>query len=271
MYLPGPVNDALYLFKSGLRAHSIFSNSGVFGFGFALPPLNAVCVQVPIELKSLLRANFHKDGGRAADLTEPAEIRHLQEAVCNYMTVCHVLWPFDYAPLVILRVLIENRWGEAAGADMRERVGLVSKFFNDVVSDNSGRAVRGEPPLDYEKTRAKWARAVELAFPQLGYIQAMASGAGPVKQATGGARPPGNGGKPAGSRPPGGGSGNPRAMHNGRAVCFQFNQREGCKRQRGAQDACRDPTGTLYAHYCNFFDKRRGAHCLAMHPRCANH
>ena len=234
-------------------------------------------VQVPLELKALLRANFHKDGGKAAELAEPAEIRHLQEAVCNYMTVSHVLWPFDYAPLVLLRVLIENRWGEAAGGDMRERVALVSKFFNDVVSENSGRAVRGEPPLDYEKTRGKWARAVELAFPQLSYLNSAttaAGGGGGSQQARQGQRPGGNGtggGKPGGSRPPGGGSGNPRAMHNGRAVCFQFNQREGCKRQRGAQDACRDPTGTLYAHYCNFFDKRKGAHCLAMHPRCANH
>ncbi len=127
-------------------------------------------MQVPIELKALLRANFHKDGGKTSNLAEPAEIRHLREAVVNYMTVNHVLWPFDYGPLVILRVLVKNRWGKAAGADMRERVHLVSRFFNEVVSENSGRAVRGEPPLDYEKVRGKWARQVKTTYPQLGYL-----------------------------------------------------------------------------------------------------
>ena len=224
----------------------------------------------------MLRSNFHKDGGKTADMTELAELRHLQEAVCNYMTACHVLWPFDYAPLVILRILVENRWGEAAGADMRERVALVSKFFNEVVSENSGRAVRGEPPLDYERARAKWNRVVELSFPQLGYVTQAANVAGPSGAgARTGGRPGGGGnGRPAtDGRSAGGsaGSGNPRAMHNGRAVCFQFNQRDGCKRQRGANDACRDPAGRLYAHYCNHYDKKKGMHCLAMHPRCANH
>ena len=221
--------------------------------------------QVPIELKMLLRSNFHKDGGKGADLAEPAEVRHLQEAVCNYLTACHVLWPFDYGPLVILRVLIENRWGEAAGGDMRERVGLVTKFFNEVVGENSGRAVRGEPPLDYEKARAKWGRQVELAFPQLGFLAGAGQQAG-AKAAKAGkeARSAAAAGKP-------GMSSGPRAVHNGRPVCFAFNLREGCKRQRGAADACKDQNGKLFAHYCNNFDRAKGAHCLAMHPRCANH
>ncbi len=224
-------------------------------------------------MKALLRANFHKDGGRTSDLAEPAEIRHLQEAVVNYMTVNHVLWPFDYGPLVILRVLVENRWGEAAGADMRERVHLVSRFFNEVVSENSGRAVRGEPPLDYEKVRGKWTRQVETTYPQLGYL--VSSGPGPAasqpgapagKQPSKGKSAQGQGG--SGSKD----SGNvPRAMQSGRPVCYAFNQREGCKRQRGAIDACRDASGKLYAHYCNFYDKSRKAHCLAVHPRCAMH
>jgi len=205
----------------------------------------------------LLRSNFHKDGGKGGDLAEPAEVRHLQEAVCNYMTVCHVLWPFDYGPLVIFRVLVENRWGEAAGADMRERVGLVTRFFNEVVSDNSGRAVRGEPPLEYEKVRAKWSRQVELSFPQLSFLKAKAGRDGRDSRGQQGA------GK--------GGLNTPRAMHNNRLVCYAFNQKDGCKRPRGAADACKDANGKLFAHYCNNFDRVKGTHCLAMHPRCANH
>lgn len=197
-------------------------------------------------------------------------MRQLQEAVCNYMTVQHLLWPFDHGPHVILRVLIECRWGEAAGNDMKERVNLVSRFFNEVVSDNSGRAVRGEPPLDYEKVRAKWARVIETSFPQLSFLGASGSGS------TGGAGQPKQQGKNSrDGKAQGGGdnraAGPPRAVHNGRLVCFSFNQRDGCKRPRGAYDACKDANGRLYAHYCNHYDKGRRAHCLAMHPRSANH
>jgi len=165
--------------------------------------------------------------------------------------------------LVILRVLVENRWGEAAGGDMRERVGLVTRFFNEVVGDNSGRAVRGEPPLDYEKARARWTRQVELAFPQLGFLGGGATAAGGK-----GARPAKDGAAGASGKT---GGAAPRATQNGRPVCFAYNQKEGCKRQRGAHDACRDAAGKLYAHYCNFYDRVKAAHCLAMHARCANH
>jgi hypothetical protein len=236
-------------------------------------------VQVPIELKMLLRANFHKDGGKSTDMAEPAEVRHIQEAVCNYLTISQVLWPFDYGPLVILRILVESRWGEAAGADMRERVGLVSRFFNEVVSDNSGRAVRGEPPLDYERARAKWTRLVEVTFPQLGYVAAAAAGAGAGGAAgtSGGGAGRGKGGSRGGaggkgSAAAGRGSGTaPMATHNGRLVCFSFNSIGGCKRTQAARDACKDASGKQYAHYCNFLDKARNVFCLAMHPRCANH
>jgi len=229
--------------------------------------------QVPIELKMLLRANFHKDGGKGGDMAEPAEVRHIQEAVCNYLTVSQVLWPFDYGPLVIMRVLVENRWGEAAGADMRERVSLVSRFFNEVASDNSGRAVRGEPPLDYEKARAKWTRLVEVTFPQLGYVAAAAATAGTGSGGAGRGRGGGRGGaagRGAGAAGRGGGTG-PVAMHSGRLVCFSFNSVAGCKRQQAARDACKDVAGKHYAHYCNYLDKTRNVFCLQMHPRCANH
>jgi len=231
-------------------------------------------VQVPIELKMLLRANFHKDGGKSSEMAEPAEVRHLQEAVTNYLTVSQVLWPFDYGPLVILRILVENRWGEAAGADMRERVSLVSRFFNEVVSDNSGKAVRGEPPLEYEKARAKWARLVEMSFPQLGFAHpAGTAGAAATPSASSRGRGTGRGGGSsrgaAGGRTGGGSA--PAATHNGRLVCFNFNSAGGCKRQQAARDACKDAAGKQYAHYCNFLDKARNQYCLAMHPRCANH
>jgi hypothetical protein len=72
----------------------------------------------------------------------------------------------------------------------------------------------------------------------------------------------------------GGGSGGlntPKAIHKGRLVCFNFNQASGCGRKQGAPDACVDRKGTLYAHYCNFFDRNTGKHCFAQHPRIQFH
>ena len=57
------------------------------------------------------------DGARAKepDLT----VQQLQEAVVNYAVVLHALWPSDYSALVILRVLVEAKWGDVANTDTR--------------------------------------------------------------------------------------------------------------------------------------------------------
>jgi len=53
---------------------------------------------------------------------------------------------------------------------------LCYRFFNEVVRDNSGRAVRGEPPLDFEKARAKWQRIVASVCPQSSFISSAITG-----------------------------------------------------------------------------------------------
>ena len=55
--------------------------------------------------------------------------------------------------------------GAAAGNNEKARVALVRKFFDEKVRDNSGRAVRQEPPLAYEEAKAKWARVLENVLP----------------------------------------------------------------------------------------------------------
>ena len=218
-----------------------------------------------------LRANFHRDSSRT-EISEPVDVRHLQEAVTNFMTASHALWPFDFGPLVILRVLVEQRWGDIASSDTKARVALVSRFFNEVASENSGRAVRGEPPLDYEQVKAKWARCTEGFFPMqsaLGGTQVVPTSAGGSGSGNNGNRSAQRPAQPAGRARPA--NTTPRAIHNGRLVCFNYNQRQGCTRQQASRDACKDSAGRSYAHYCNFYDKARGGFCLAMHPRCMNH
>ena len=114
--------------------------------------------QVPVELDLFTKTVAEKDCF--------ASMR-LQQGVINYAIGMHAIWPTDYSPLVIMKVLAENRWGEAVAEDEKTRTDLVKKFFNEVIRENSGRAVRGEPPLDYEQCRAKWSRTLELSFPKL--------------------------------------------------------------------------------------------------------
>ena len=229
--------------------------------------------QVPVELCMLHGANFTKVKSSQEDKgnwSEPAEVRQLQVAVLNYATVMQILWPFDYGPLVLMRVLIESRWGETGGGNEKSRIQLVSRFFNEVVKENSGRAVRGEPPVDFERARSKWSRLVgENTLPGGG-----GAPPGEAKQSQAGS------GSRQFQRQGGGGGGNgaangglriPKVLHNNRPLCFGYNQASGCGRKPGASDACKDYKGSLFAHYCNYFDRSTGQHCLRQHPRVQFH
>ena len=115
--------------------------------------------RVSVSLGMLYKANAARDSRAESQvLVEPTEVCYLQEAVLNYPVILNALWPLDYAGFVIMRVLVEAKWGEVVGENKKERVALVKKFFDDTVKDNSGRAVRDEPPLDYEEVKTKWVR-----------------------------------------------------------------------------------------------------------------
>jgi len=85
------------------------------------------------------------------DKTPDLSIQQLQEAIVNFAVVLHALWPSDYSALVILRVLVEAKWGEVAGNDNKKRCKLVREFFNDIHKSNSGRAIHRQHPLEYEQ------------------------------------------------------------------------------------------------------------------------
>ena len=136
--------------------------------------------RVPITLDMLYKGNAGKEmKAEKGDWLEPTEVRHLQEAVLNYTVLLNAIWPLDYAGFVISRVLTESGWGLAAGNNEKARVGLVRRFFDEVSRENSGRAVREEPPLAYDEARAKWVKVLEGAFPNLSIL-----GTGPLMTAS---------------------------------------------------------------------------------------
>jgi hypothetical protein len=226
--------------------------------------------RVPIELEGLLK--------------DCKDAKQMQMAVFNYVAVLRSLHPIDYGGLVILRVLIEAAWGENLGSE-KQRMTVMKKFFEDVVKENSGRAVRKEVPLDYEQAKVKWTKAVTAVFPQLTmfpYVQQLPAGAGRQDGAgsTSGvtARGQKSGGRGgfAGNFGGGahGGSQRTPARFNGLPVCFPFNSREGCKRPPQGNKACKDGSN-VFAHVCNFYIKgvagQQDRHCLGGHSRVGNH
>jgi hypothetical protein len=232
--------------------------------------------QVPVELDAFVRSGYLKGG----------ELCHVwvQLGLLNYATLMHAIWPMDYTPLVLMRVLAECKWGEAAGGDRKSQMELVKKFFNDVSKENSGRAVRGEAPLDYAQCRARWTKTLESLYPQLAILGGGAKAAAPAAGAGGAAgsgrqQSGGKGAARTAGAASGGGSGagnggglrTPQARSNGLLVCYSYNQAEGCSRDKQGPNACKDKNGNVYAHCCNWWDVRAGKHCLKQHPRTGTH
>jgi hypothetical protein len=220
--------------------------------------------------------------GEKLPWVEATEVQQLQESVLNYATALHAIWPQDYAGLVIMRVLVEAKWGEVARDDEKKRVALVKKFFGDTVRENCSRAVRDEPPLDYEQTKTKWTRVVENMFPQFSVLGGMSflanlrSSDKPNTQAKAAGGNGGNNNKLAAGRGGRGGGGNtgnrgPAPQVSGLSVCYGFNTMQGCGRTKQGQHACIDAKGVAFAHYCNWWDTNSKKFCLQPHPRTSVH
>jgi len=187
-----------------------------------------------VKLAMFYKANAGRDKKEEkSEWEQPSEVRHLQEAVLNYVTILRQLWPYDYGGLVIMRVLVEEKWGEVTGSEDKARVKLVSKFFDDVVKENSGRAVRDQPPLEHDEVKKKWSRTVEDMFPNLTVLGLLAK-AKTQQSATGGQQKQGGSGAAktrgrgrGGATPGVGGVARQTAMLGGLSVCYAYNTATG--------------------------------------------
>ena len=233
--------------------------------------------RVPITLDMLYKGNATRDGRADRDRAwvEPSEVRHLQEAVLNYAVILNALWPLDYAGFVILRVLVEARWGETGSDNEKQRIQLVRKFFDDVVKDNSGRAVREEPPLDYETAKTRWIRTLESLFPSLSLMSLnpgmLLAKTEKQQQASDKNKRSDKAGGRSAKKKQTTGSKRQGAALNGVPCCYSFNSLAGCKRAIVKANVCKDEAGVHYAHACNHLDSATKKHCLQYHPRPGNH
>jgi hypothetical protein len=244
--------------------------------------------RVPVEIDMFLKGSVVKGNEKAAEVLE---IKRLQVAVANYAAVMQVLWPTDFSPAVIGRVLMEARWGEGLGDD-RLRSNVVKRFFGEMVRENCGRAVRRQLPLVYKEAKEKWSQVLEAVCPQLcGAASRWATGGASVSGLTAAAvaaagasqgqgQSAGNVGRGQGQNKKGNNQGfafgrnrpaRPPAMASGVAVCYGFNSNTSCKRMMASLHTCTDGKNNVFAHACNHGDAASGRYCLANHPRVANH
>ena len=62
---------------------------------------------------------------------DPASMAEVTESLVNYMTALHQLWPYKY------------KWVNMSN-NLREKVSVITTYFNTVMQDNAGRSVRGD-------------------------------------------------------------------------------------------------------------------------------
>jgi hypothetical protein len=225
------------------------------------------------------------------------EVKHVEEAIQNFVAVLRHLHPADYSGLVAMRVMSESGWGESFGGSVKERVAILRKFFDELMKENSGRAVRGDPPLGCEQSRSRWARLVAASCPQLsmmsvggGQIVMFNAGGNATGQAAakggagrGGGQAGGGGSAGVGGGAGAGGQASQRsgvasqrtpARFNGMPVCFGFNSKNGCRRGPPGASFCTEGT-FRFAHVCNLFIKGTGgkpdSHCFGHHSRAGSH
>jgi hypothetical protein len=192
-------------------------------------------------------------------------VADVMEAITNMGDVLGDLWPLDNTPRVLMRVLIQYKFGANVADSEPDRCKIIAEFCDGVLRENASRAVGRLPPLSFRQAKERWTDAVERFVPA---GRAVRDG-GKGQQGFGG-----GGGGGAGGKQPGGNAARSRGakfMFNGKlvGVCFDFN-RGACNR-KAAACGCEDRKGIVYAHVCNFFVTNANKYCLAGHPRVGSH
>jgi hypothetical protein len=82
-----------------------------------------------------------------------ADRQQLEEALINYGSLNHALWPYDYTIFPMWRVLCDAKWGAVATNDEKKQSELVIEYFNSMLADNCSRAVHSQYPAAFEQVK----------------------------------------------------------------------------------------------------------------------
>ena len=197
---------------------------------------------------------------------EPSSLAEFTEALVNYMVALQQLWPLDPTALIMLRLINQYKWISVAN-ELREKIAVLSGFFNAVLEENRGRAVRNETILDFKEQEdvlksALTAHNLPCSIPTSRFAKPeqdmFAKNKFKPSQTGQFAFTPGRRDRPQPSRP--------RAQSNGLGVCYAFNNGS-CRGVPSASGCKNVNTNRELAHVCNVYVDSKSAFCLEKHPR----
>jgi len=179
------------------------------------------------------------------------------------------LWPLDPTARLLHRLYIEYEFAASYGANEAERCRLMEEFADDILRESASRGNRNKAPLAYRQLRERWRDCAEKKRITPSTTKQNTTGGSTNNSGSSGQAQ--KSGKPS-SKPGRGGSQQKgtTAKFGGNSVCFLYNSRKACCPRTAKPGGCDDGRGGIYAHMCNY-EQAPGQHCLAAHPRHANH
>ena len=215
---------------------------------------------------------------------DPCSLAEVTDSILNYITILHQLWPLDPTGTIMLRVINKYKWINVA-TDLKDKVSVITAFFNAVLQDNAGRSVREETILSFKEQE----EIMKLSLTAHNLPNSVPTGRIPRHDQDQGNRgkrfsninpPPSNQsynstnnrnnsgryntGNHVNGKRPNNPNTRPRASFNNLGVCYSYNN-DNCKNP-SSQHGCKNGNRDL-AHVCNVWVEAQKSFCLANHPR----
>lgn len=188
--------------------------------------------------------------------TDPSSVGQVQEAIINFACALQMVWPQDATALIMLRILIKFKW--LVAAEDSKRASIITKFFNNVCSQNANRACNRECPISFreQEETLKSILAMNNIRPEVPLDNF-------AQRPTGSNKAQGKAGSQVNSK-----SSKTAKSKDGKPVCYAYNDATGntCQNKQDGS-GCRRADGLQLAHVCNLFDKSKKEYCLGAHPR----
>ena len=141
-----------YWVHSILIPFLIFDTPFLIRGGGLLSARNDLCRRRPAAGAKVGWSEKHKNANLdRMQNSEAGSTREMVEGLLNYMAVLHMIRPWDFGGLVMLRVLHEVAFFGPSARTAKEQKELVKEFCEDVMQKNCRRAITGEHPLTYRQ------------------------------------------------------------------------------------------------------------------------
>lgn len=212
---------------------------------------------------------------------DPCSLAEVTDSILNYITILHQLWPLDPTGTIMLRVINKYKWINVA-TDLKDKVSVITAFFNAVLQDNAGRSVLEETILSFKEQE----EIMKLSLTAHNLPNSVPTGRIPrhdQDQGNKGKRfsnmnPPSsnqsynrtnnrnnsgryNTGNHINGKRPNNPNTRPRASFNNLGVCYSYNNNN-CK-NTPSQHGCKNGNQDL-AHVCNVWVEAQKSFCLAI-------